>query len=422
MTWLGSGTWGASSGPPDPPDPRGTPATPRRPSIYAKILLAGFGLALTLLVLEVGLRVLYPDVTIIGRHERLGSLARPNLDVRKTFGGHERVVRITTNDVGLRGAALPVGHPPGLRRVLALGDSFTFGDAVEAEEAWPARLEALLNRGRAVDRWQVVNAGIPGHGTGQQLLMYRMLEDRLRPDVVVLGLTVVNDLLDNLCIEEASYTPKSAAACFTLEGERLRLTPPAASATSAPRRTRLRVVDFVTGQAKRVILSQPKLLALAGSTGMHVDLPYVPATVASWYDPRYAEPGWRLTRRLLLELRAELASHQVPLIVLIIPAALQVDTGLQSALRTLGHRHAAVQAFLDEPTRPQRLIMEFCRAEALECLDPLPDVQALDRSGRRAYYAIDNHWTPAAHALAASLVSPRLGGRAVADAGARRQP
>ena len=109
----------------------------------------------------------------------------------------------------------------------------------------------------------------------------------------------------------------------------------------------------------------------------------------------------------------------MPLIVLIVPAALQVDTGLQSALRTLGHRHAAVQAFLDEPTRPQRLIMEFCRAAALECLDPLPDVQALERAGRRAYYPIDNHWTPAAHALAADLVSRRLGDRALAAAGAR---
>ena len=34
--------------------------------------------------------MLYPDVPIIRRDERLGSLARPNLDVRKTFGGHER--------------------------------------------------------------------------------------------------------------------------------------------------------------------------------------------------------------------------------------------------------------------------------------------------------------------------------------------
>jgi hypothetical protein len=383
----------------------------------SRALLAAIGLGMAVLALEIALRVLYPDVAILGRHERLGSLAQPNLDVRKAFGGHERVVRITTNAFGLRGPAMPDGRTPGVRRVLALGDSFTFGTAVEAGEAWPARLESRLNRGRSVGRWQVVNAGIPGHGTGQQLLLYRMLEERLRPDVVVLGLTVVNDVLDNLCIEEASYSAKSGVPCFVLDGDRLHLiAPTAVDASASARRPRLRVTDFLTGQARRLTVWNPKLLALAAWGGMPVDLPHMPATVASWYDSRYAEPGWRLTQRLLIELREDLAAHRVRLTVLVIPAALQVDTGLQSAVRTLGHRHAPVQAFLDEPARPQRLVKEFCRAAALDCIDALPAVLALERGGTRTYYAIDNHWTPAGHALAAELVARRLDDRAFTDA------
>ena len=382
--------------------------------------LAALGLGLALLSLELGLRLLYPDVRIIDRHDRLGSLGRPNLDVRKTFGGHERVVRITTNAFGLRGLSMPDGRAPGVGRVLALGDSFTFGAAVEAEEAWPARLEGFLNRGRAGRRWEVVNAGIPGHGTGQQLLLYRMLEDRLRPDVVVLGLTVVNDLLDNLCIEEAIYAPKSTVPCFTLEGDDLRVTGPASAATvpraqASPWLPRLRVADFFTAQARRLTVGNPKLLELAGWSGMTVDLPYVPATVASWYDPRYVEPGWRLTQRIVLELRAELDARGVRLVLLVIPAALQADVGLQAALRILGHRHTPVQAFLADPARPQRLVAEFCRAIALECLDALPGVLELERRGARTYYAIDNHWTPVGHAMAAELIARRLGERALAD-------
>jgi hypothetical protein len=372
---------------------------------------------MAVLALEIGLRVLYPDVPIIQPDARLGSLARPNLDVRKTFGGHERVVRVATNSLGLRGPELPEGRTPGLRRMLALGDSFTFGDAVEAEEAWPARLETRLNRGGSVSRWQVINAGVPGHGTGQQLLLAEMLEDRLQPDVAVLGFTVVNDLLDNLCVDEGSYTPKHGVPCFTLSGDRLQRRPPSPAVTSraAARSPRLRVTDFLAGQARRLTVWNPRLLAWAEASGMPVDLPYVPATVASWYDPRYAEPGWRLTERLLLELRERLFARRVPLVVLIVPAAVQVDRGLQSALRTLGHRHAAVEAFLDDPTRPQRIITDFCRAAALECIDALDPVVALDRRGARAYYPIDNHWTPAAHALAADLVAGHLADRALAD-------
>lgn len=379
----------------------------------ARAAMAVVGLGMAALALEIALRVLYPDVAIIGRHERLGSLARPNLDVRKTFGGHERVVRITTNALGLRGPALTEAPAPGVRRVLALGDSFTFGAAVEAEEAWPARLEGVLNHDGP--RWQVVNAGIPGHGTGQELLLYEMLADRVRPDVVVLGLTVVNDLLDNLCIEESTYTPKTGAPCYVLDGDRLHLQGPA-SVTDAPpaRRLRLRSADFVAGQARRLLVGHPRLLALAGSTGIATELPYIPATIASWYDPRYAEPGWQLTQRLLVELRERLAGSRIPLVVLIIPAALQADPDLQSTVRTLGHRHAAVQAFVDEPDRPQRLVTGFCRTAGLDCVDALPTVSDLQRRGVRAYYAIDNHWTPAAHALAADLVAQRLDARSLA--------
>jgi GDSL-like lipase/acylhydrolase family protein len=392
-----------------------TPARRAPGGWIGRAVLAVVGLAMATLALEIGLRVLYPDVPIIRRDERVGSLARPNLDVRKTFGGHERVVRVATNAFGLRGAEVPTGKTPGLRRVLALGDSFTFGDAVEAEEAWPAQLERLLNGGASPGRWHVVNAGIPGHGTGQQLLLSRLLEERVRPDVVVLGFTVVNDVLDNLCVEEASYTPKRGVPCFVLDGQRLALVTPPRIEPAPARRARLRVVDFVAGEARRLTLGHPRLLALAGWSGVAADLPYVPATIASWYDPRYAEPGWRLTRRLLTELREQFHAQRVPLVVLVIPAALQVDPGLQSALRAFGARHAAVQDFLGEPARPQRLVADFCRSAALDCVDALPALQELGERGTRTYYSIDNHWTPAAHARAADLVAHRLADRGPAD-------
>jgi len=75
----------------------------KTPALFApagwigRAVLAVVGLAMATLALEIGLRVLYPDVPIIRRDGRVGSLARPNLDVRKTFGGHERVVRVATN-------------------------------------------------------------------------------------------------------------------------------------------------------------------------------------------------------------------------------------------------------------------------------------------------------------------------------------
>ncbi len=70
-------------------------------------------------------------------------------------------------------------------RVLALGDSCTFGVGVEDEETWPAQLSRLL-RGGEVDA-EVINAGVPGYTAFQGK---RFLETRglaLEPDLVLVA-------------------------------------------------------------------------------------------------------------------------------------------------------------------------------------------------------------------------------------------
>jgi lysophospholipase L1-like esterase len=68
-------------------------------------------------------------------------------------------------------------------RVLALGDSCTFGIGVEDGETWPAHLERRL-RESGVDA-EVVNAGVPGYTAfqGKRFLETRGLE--LAPDLVI---------------------------------------------------------------------------------------------------------------------------------------------------------------------------------------------------------------------------------------------
>lgn len=67
-------------------------------------------------------------------------------------------------------------------RILALGDSCTFGLGVDDVEAWPAQLQRLLD---ATGPARVINAGVPGYTAyqGRRLLESRGRE--LRPDLVV---------------------------------------------------------------------------------------------------------------------------------------------------------------------------------------------------------------------------------------------
>ena len=55
----------------------------------------------------------------------------------------QRRTRVRTNDLGLRGPAVPA-REVGELRILVLGDSITFGDYVDEHETYPAELERRL--------------------------------------------------------------------------------------------------------------------------------------------------------------------------------------------------------------------------------------------------------------------------------------
>jgi len=113
---------------------------------------------------------------------------RLNPNVRATIHDHslsQQDVVIETNSLGLR-------HPElgpkvaGTDRVLVVGDSITFCDYVAFEDSYTARLAGALERdGRDVE---VINAGLPGASTVDELYHYLELRDAVRPDTVLLAM------------------------------------------------------------------------------------------------------------------------------------------------------------------------------------------------------------------------------------------
>jgi lysophospholipase L1-like esterase len=120
-----------------------------------------------------------------------GDLA-PNLDSVERILPN-RPYHLKTNSTGLRDMD-EVSDDPAVFRVLALGDSFTYGYYVHNEEAWPARLEETLNQ-RLSTRFQVLNAGVPGFTIVDELQYLREKGLALEPDLVVIGF-YTNDIFD----------------------------------------------------------------------------------------------------------------------------------------------------------------------------------------------------------------------------------
>jgi hypothetical protein len=74
--------------------------------------------------------------------------------------------------------------------ILALGDSFTFGHGLEAEQAWPAQLGRRLDSLRRA-RWVcIVNGAVSAYNMAQVRDRAEELAPGVAPDLVVLGLFV----------------------------------------------------------------------------------------------------------------------------------------------------------------------------------------------------------------------------------------
>ena len=85
--------------------------------------------------------------------------------------------------------------PADALKVLALGDSFTFGMNADVGKGWIDQLEYLLQDERKAVVW---NTGMPGSGTEQSLRLLENYGPIMQPDVILLGFYLGNDFDDNL--------------------------------------------------------------------------------------------------------------------------------------------------------------------------------------------------------------------------------
>jgi hypothetical protein len=115
--------------------------------------------------------------------------------LRPSYTANRRGVEFRINALGLKDREYPPGKPPGVFRILMLGDSYTEGFGLPVEQAMPKQVERLLAGGRCSRPIEVVNGGVSSYSPILEYLFLLHVGLALDPDLIVLSFDMTDVLI-----------------------------------------------------------------------------------------------------------------------------------------------------------------------------------------------------------------------------------
>ncbi|MCG3198780.1 MAG: hypothetical protein GHCLOJNM_03287 [bacterium] len=301
----------------------------------------------------------------------------PNYEFTNKTG--EFQIRTRFNSMGLRDREYSKEKPTGSFRILVLGDSTTAALEVADSEVYTEILEASLNTPTSATRYEVINAGVSGFGTGDQLRMYEYLGSSLGPDLVMIQFSLINDLSENLfCrwyhVEQGEVFPGGFGD----------------SKGSFP------IVEFLGSHSHLAQFARMRAYRLFGNRAER--LAAIERHKQRFHPLLYRNVGsateftadWEVTLAYLKTIRDRARKDGALTFLVVRPLDPDVD-GTRSS------------------KYPRDILEVFCRDQGIEHLDLTPSFR--EKSGGNIYryrFREDSHWTPLGHRWAAEEILPRL--------------
>ena len=383
-------------------------------AIITRVSLILLGLTLGVIILELIFRWQYPDPSpklvnqALQFHDVYGIAFTPNTAGWNTSLRGEYSAYIQINNKGLRGQEYPYQKPSDTFRILVLGDSFTAALQVKDQDLFTSLLREQFNQASSDKRVEVINAGVVGYGTANELSYFMHEGYKYASDVVILMFFAGNDVLNNINpphykIEDGRLIPIDLVYRSDIG------VPPWAQDGTIFRKTRnylythSRLYSVTIELLVYALIQQsPQLSTLLQSMGfVEATRPVMNAgNIYSFLQP--PQEAWTMTEALLIELHREIQSQGSQLIVVIIPDETEVDPvkwdKLFAEYPTLFDR----TGLNDTPTT--RLEQLFTR-HAIPHLQLRTTFQAhQSKTQGLIYYPYDGHWTPLGHHLAAQVI------------------
>jgi len=382
----------------------------RLKSATKKFALLLASLALGLIVAEVCLRILGVSHPLpYAPDEFCGTRLRPGFEGwwRKEGSAFVRI-----NRFGFRHGDRQPAKPPGTLRVAVLGDSYIEAFQVSDDETFCAALEQELGGcpavgGRPVE---VLNFGVSGYGTAQELLMLKHHAKTYSPDIVVLVFFAGNDVRNN----SQELEPYKVRPFFRLEDESLTLD-----------NSFREHADYLKARSRRTewkvaLINRLRLLQLLNETRNNwhrqtaddtTGVPDQPGIdELAHAAPRDAtwERAWELTERLIMEVDREARRQGAQFVLVSATNAVQV------------HPDGSVREACQERLQVEDLLYAERRLRALGQTNGFPTVDLAEPMQRYAdkhgafLHGFENtklgegHWNGEGHRLAAQITAKAI--------------
>ncbi len=265
----------------------------------------------------------------------------------------------------------------GPKRIIVLGDSFSFGKIVPAQDIFPTRLEKNLNQ-ILPDRYEVINTGVEGYGTAQQLLFLKKLaHENIIGDIYLL-VVFTNDVSENLRIVNYidgtfSIFPSLPGYVLNQNGTiELKYPPQQIDIPFIKERKLFQIVDVLKIKIESFLQSKPALVNYLNKY-FNLKFPQMPGFINAWYNEEVQKPGIPLMKRLIKEIRNEANRHNSKLYVCFIPSVVMVYAETYGPiLKKTFPQNPHVQAWLKDGQKPSRIMRQICSELSLPFLDFYP--------------------------------------------------
>jgi hypothetical protein len=403
----------------------------KRPrNLKKKLVLVLFGLGFGLMMSEIFLRVIgYSFPLFYTTDYYRGFALAPGVEGQYQREGAS-YVRI--NSDGLRDREHDKVKPPNTVRIAILGDSFSEAMHLPMEQTYWFLLQQKLQDCNAFPGKQVevINFGVSGYGTGQQLLTLQQKVWSYSPDLVILAFTTYNDVYDNSRVlsrtEEVPYFVYRDGALVYDTSFR-------DSATYRQRESRLNrlgrwihnrvrviqlihYVQFLTKERiaewknQRARARQPPPTSTPAATPIVTrpeDIGIENMTYLEPHDDTWKE-AWHVTEGLVQQMKDEVNARQAKFLLVTLSSAIQVspDPGVrQNFIQRLG---------INTVFYPNLRLQAFAQRNQIDFLDLAQPMQSYAEQHKVYLHGfgkdlgVTGHWNASGHELAAILLAQKL--------------